>query len=267
VIEGTAGASRWVIKGNVISNNTEKGIDARVGWRVLDNIIHKNGRYGLTGSGEDIVIAGNEISYNSTDGATGDAGGTKFVHTVGLILRDNYVHHNYGHGLHVDINNVDALIEGNRLVGNRRAGVFIEISCGGTIRNNRVEGNGFDNPFPNWMAGSSGVQVSDSPNVKVYGNTLSGNAKGIGGLQVDHENLGAVSKCDPKLKNLKVYDNVITQSGGAAAGLDANNNEGSVWSTWGNTFEGNTYKLSNGARFRWEGDWRDKEEWQAKGLG
>ena len=266
VIEGTGGSSGWTIEGNVIRNNGEKGVDARSGWRVVDNTIRENGRYGVTGSGDGIVVSGNEISYNSTEyGATGDSGGTKFVHTEGLVLRGNYVHDNHGNGLWVDINNVNALIEGNRVIGNRRAGVFIEISCGGTIRNNRVEKNGFDNPYPNWMAGSSGIQVANSPNVKIYGNDLSGNAKGIGALQVDHQNLGAVSECDPRLKNLKVYDNVISQSGGAAAGLDANNSQGNVFSSWGNTFDGNTYKLSNGARFRWEGNWISHDQWTSEG--
>jgi hypothetical protein len=40
-----------------------------------------------------------------------------------------------------------------------------------------------------------------------------------------------------------------------------------VWSSWGNTFQGNTYNLSNAARFRWEGNWISHDEWAAKGNG
>lgn len=266
VIHGEQGAQGWSIADNHIRHNAEIGIDGTNGWSVSRNVISHNGRYGLTLSGPDILVEGNEIACNAAEyGATGDSGGTKFVHTDNLILRDNYVHDNYGNGLWVDINNLDALIEGNRLVGNERAGVFVEISCGGTIRNNEVEANGIGNPFPDWMAGSSGIQVADTPNVSIYGNVLTDNVKGIGALQVDHENLEAVTKCDPELRNLSVYDNVITQSGGAAAGLDANNSLGDVWSAWDNSFEGNTYHLSDGAQFRWEGNWVNDEEWTSEG--
>jgi parallel beta-helix repeat protein len=265
-IHGEQGARDWTIIDNEIRNNAEVGVRGVSGWQVTGNVISHNGRYGVTLAGGDVVVVGNEIACNSTEhGATGDSGGTKFVHTQGLILRDNHVHHNYGNGLWVDINNVNALIEWNRLISNERAGIYLEISCGGTIRNNTVENNGVSNRLPDWMAESSGIQVANTPNVQVYGNRLSGNAMGIGALQVNHENLGAVDKCDPELRNLKVYDNVITQSGGAAAGLDANNNQGSVWSSWGNTFEGNTYELSNGARFRWEGNWISHNAWTELG--
>lgn len=111
--------------------------------------------------------------------------------------------------------------------------MFIDISCGGVIRNNRLEGNGHTNPYRNWMAGSSGIQISDTPNVEVYRNILVGNSKGIGAVHVEYKNLGAVSKCVPQLKNLYVHDNVITQSGEAAAGIDAKNHQDRVWSSWG----------------------------------
>lgn len=77
----------------------------------------------VTGSGQNLVVADNEISHNANDylGA-GDSAGTKFVQTDNLALSGNYVHHNCGHGLWADINNVDVLVEGNELSPTRRRG-------------------------------------------------------------------------------------------------------------------------------------------------
>ncbi len=265
-IHPEGGATNWTVENNEIRENGEVGIKANDGWRIANNYIHHNGRYGVTGSGSGIAIVRNEISYNSTDyGATGASGGTKFVHTTGLVLQGNYVHHNYGNGLWVDINNVTPLIEGNRVVANERNGIFIEISCGGIIRNNDVEGNGTKPKLENWMGGSSGILVSMTPDVEVYGNIVTGNDKGIGAVHWDHDNVGSVTHCNPQLRNLRVHDNEIIQSGGAAAGVDASKDEANVFGPWDNQFYANSYTLTNGAQFRWGGEWISFQEWQDLG--
>ena len=76
---------------------------------------------------------------------------------------------------------------------------------------------------------ASGIQVSMTPDVQVYGNTLVNNAKGIGAIHWDHDNVGSVTKCKPQLRNLRVYNNSITQNGSAAAGIDASIDE--TWCT------------------------------------
>jgi hypothetical protein len=261
------GAQNWLVRSNEIRYNGEIGVKAYHGWRIIGNNIHHNGRYGVQGSGDGILVEGNEIAYNSTDyGATGESGGTKFVNTTKLVLRNNHVHHNYGNGLWVDINNVNALIEGNAVIANYKAGINLEISCGGTIRNNRVEGNSFKDPHASWMSGSA-ILVSNTPNVTVTGNRLSGNAKGIGAIHWDHPNRKSVKACSPELRNLKVTGNTIAQKTGPAAGLDAKINTDQVWSSWGNTFANNTYQLSGDSRFRWGGGWVSFEEWKAAGNG
>ncbi len=74
------------------------------------------GGMGSPVAGSGLVVEGNEIAHNAVIyGATGDSSGTKFAHTVGLVLRNNYVHDNLGNGLWADINNLNALIEGNRI--------------------------------------------------------------------------------------------------------------------------------------------------------
>ena len=266
-ISPEGGAINWVVADNEIRYNTEVGVTVNDGWQVVGNFIHHNGRYGLNGSGAGVLIEGNEISYNATIyDATGASGGNKFVHTTGLVIRGNYSHHNYGNGLWVDINNVDALIENNTVISNERNGIFLEISCGGVIRNNYLEDNGTEPKSENWMGGSSGILVSMTPGVDVYGNTLVDNDKGIGALNWDHPNVGAVSECKPELRNLQVYNNSITQDGGAAAGIDAPLHTESVLTSWGNLFYSNTYYLSGGAQYRLRGLWVSPQAWAAAGL-
>jgi parallel beta-helix repeat protein len=267
VIHPDGGARNWSVVGNEIRNNGEVGVKANEGWRIVGNFIHHNGRYGITGSGSGILIEDNEISYNATEyGATGASGGTKFVHTSGLVIRGNNSHHNHGNGLWVDINNVNALIEHNRVVANERNGIFLEISCGGVIRNNYAEGNGTVPKNENWMGGSSGILVSVTPNVEVYGNTLVNNYKGIGALHWDHPNVGNVNACNPELRNLKVHHNSITQNGGAAAGIEAPIQTENVLSNWGNQFYSNTYQLSGGAQYRLRASWVSTQEWSNAGF-
>lgn len=269
VIGGVEDAFNWVIQENEIRDNGEIGISAKVGWRILGNFIHGNGRYGVVGSGANLVVEGNEISVNADEiGDTGDSGATKFVFTELVILRDNYVHHNFGNGLWVDINNRDALIENNRVEFNAGLGIFLEISCGGVIRNNHVEGNGTatDN-FPAWAGERAGITVANTPNAEVYGNTLVGNRKGIGAIHWNHPDVGATTKCVAELRNLNVHDNIITQSAGMAVGVDANTNQANVFGAWNNRFENNDYDLPNttGQWFRWAGAWRTWPQWQGFG--
>ena len=268
VIDGADGAANWTVSNNVIRNNGEVGIRLGTGFKVIGNYIHHNGRYGIMGSGTNVLIENNEIAYNANEyGATGDSSGTKFVHTVNLVLRGNNAHHNWGNGLWVDINNLNALIENNTSVANSRNGIFLEISCGGIIRNNYLEGNGTDEQYPNWMGNATGIQVSMTPDVQVYGNTLVNNAKGIGAIHWDHQNVGAVTKCEPELRNLRVYNNSITQNGSAAAGIDAGIDQTMVYGVWDNQFYSNTYSLSGGAQFRYGGFWVSQQQWLDAGMG
>lgn len=262
------GGRRWLVRDNHIHHNGEIGVHDLIEGRVVGNYIHHNGRYGVAGGGF-VLVEGNEIAYNANEiGLTGDSGATKFVFTTDLIIRDNYVHHNHSHGIWPDIDNVNVLTENNRVVANRGNGIFYEIGCGpgGVIRNNHVEGNGFPERFAGWMGDTAGIVVALTSGVEVYGNTLVDNSKGIGGIQWDHPGVGLVNRCSPQLRNLDVHDNVITQSGGAAAGIDANTHRDRVWSSWNNRFTNNTYHLSNGAKLRWKDEWLTKDQWNTAGL-
>lgn len=267
VIHGEEGARGWTITGNEVRANGEIGVVAKSEWIVTSNRIHHNGRYGMTGSGSNLLVEGNEIACNALElGSTSESGATKFVHTSGLVLSENFVHDNLGNGLWADINNLDPLISGNRLVDNALAGIFIEISCGGLIRDNEVIGNGFGTRRPQGMH-NSGIFVSTSPGVEITQNLVIDNAKGIGGLHWAHGNREAVDRCTPELRDLKVHDNRIEQGAGLVAGIDATIDSGEIWTEWGNTFFDNVYVIGSEARFHWGDATVDLGEWEGLGLG
>ena len=266
-IHGDEGARGWTITGNEIHDNGEVGVVARSEWTISNNRIHHNGRYGITGSGGDILVESNEIACNALEyGSTSDSAATKFVHTGGLVMSGNNVHHNFGNGLWVDINNVDFRIEGNRADANALSGIFVEISCGGVVSDNDVIGNGFGTTRPAGME-NAGILVSNSPGVEVTDNRLVDNAKGIGAINWAHGNRDAVDQCVPEVRDLSVLGNEITQETGLVAGIDATIDQDSVWTAWGNTFSGNVYVVGPEARFRWEGSTIEQTDWESLGLG
>lgn len=262
-IEATEGASDWLVEGNVIRNNGEVGVRVRQGSTVRGNVVYGNGRYGVTGSGLDVVVEDNEIYCNAdVHGATGDSSATKFIFTRDLVLRNNEVHHNYGNGLWVDVNNLDALIEGNRIRYNELSGIVIEISCGGVIERNELVENGFGTKRPDRIE-NAGIVVANSPNVTIRGNRLTGNAKGIGAIHWHHPARDQVDRCIPHVSNLVVDGNHITQDAGLFAGLEATIENAQVFGTWANQFRDNRY--SGNGLFSWDGDIVDRDGWSAAG--
>lgn len=250
----------WVVENNEIAHNAEVGLRMARFTVARDNYVHHNGRYGITGSGQDLVVEGNEIACNAIDyGATGDSSGTKFVYTTDLVLKDNLAHHNLGNGLWIDIDNRNARVEQNRLLANDRSGIFVEISCGALVTGNTLEGNGFGARRPD-NSEHGAIYVANSPDVEVTGNRLSGNLKGITAMHWRHPDVGLVERCTPALQNLLVRGNTIEQDGGILAGIDATVDRGDVWSGWNNRFQDNTY-LSGSGTFRWRDRLLTPEQW------
>jgi parallel beta-helix repeat protein len=108
--------------------------------------VHRNRRLNIAGSGNNTTVASNEISFGNHLNAFDtnfEAGGTKFTYTDGLVLRGNYVHDNVGVGLHLDLNNINTIIEGNLVDPNGSDGIVVEISYKTAIFNNTVTGNGW----------------------------------------------------------------------------------------------------------------------------
>lgn len=258
----------WLIEDNEVSYSVS-GIFAGSANRVAYNYVHHNSRYGITGAGDGLLVEGNEIANNRTDAGwdAGDSSATKFVLTTDLVLRNNWVHDNQGHGIWLDINNFDSLVEHNTVNDNWWVGIFHEISYNAVNRYNQVKGNGFRTTDP---FAASGITVSNSPNIEIYGNTLEANAGGIIGRQWDHPSdresspLLAPMYGERVLRNLSVHDNYVDMSRGWH-GIEPYRWE--VFNTWGNTFYDNEYRLSSpGIKvFRWNGEAMTLESWRASG--
>jgi len=262
-VRAGGGATGWVVENNEIRNNGGIGIKAGSEWRIVDNVVHHNGQMGIAGAGGGIVVEGNEIAFNNTGryDPYWEGGGTKFVHTKSLVLRNNVVHDNHGPGLWLDGNNIYTVYEGNRVIDNFGPGIFHEISHDAVIRNNVVEGNGFG--YTGWVDGA-GILVATSPNVEVYGNTVRYNNDGIAGVHTDRSSSNTTYG-PYALKNLWVHDNVIVMNTGQS-GVVTNYDNGVFSAEYNNRFDRNTYTLGDGDDYyRWGGDILTVAQWQATG--
>lgn len=254
------GSHDWVIRANEIHHNGGQGIKFSQGWTIVGNHIHHNQQYGIGGSGDDVIVERNELSYNNHDmgeSAFNGAGGTKFVRTENLVVRNNCSHHNGGPGLWTDGHNVNTRYEGNLVFDNEHAGIKHEVSCAATIVGNTALRNGFGNE--NWLAGA-GIVVLNSPGVTIRNNRVEGNADGIAGIQGDRGSADGVN-CQLLLKDLVVEDNDVSMSDGYTGIVT--NHTSDVFDTWNNEFRQNSYDIPSGKEFfHWEGDTLTYSEWQ-----
>lgn len=225
----------WTIRNSEFRYNAGAGLAFNSGWRVSGNYIHHNSQIGIIGSSAGAIVENNEIAFNNWTDAydpNWEAGGSKFVRTQGLIVRNNYVHDNHGPGLWTDYNNVNTLYEGNTVIGNYGPGIFHEISYDAVIRNNRVEGNAF-------QFYTGGILITESSNVEVSGNSVSGNDGGIVAIQGSGRGSGDYGAFI--VENLWVHNNSVTYQQGWT-GVSDQVGDGAVY-TRNNRFEANVYTV------------------------
>jgi parallel beta-helix repeat protein len=253
----------WVIEYNEVKNNRGgAGIYISNQSTIRNNYIHHNGQLGILGRGNGAVVTGNEISYNNTGGNDPNwaAGGVKLLYSTGLRFANNYVHDNMGQGVWFDINNIDCIIDGNRVENNTHAGIFYEISYGAIIRNNTVISNGGTGSIAR-----SGILISASPNVEVYGNTLSGNSNGIVGLQANRSDAPDIGRGPHVVSDMWVHDNDVSMSRGYT-GLVDQVGDGGIF-TRNNRFDRNTYYVSSlSSPFYGKGGAMSSSKWRAAGF-
>ena len=177
--DGNAGAinqesnSGWTVQYNTITLNAPgAGVILGTDNILRSNCITLNGQYGftstdnnawkvdpLTGGPYNVMVTGNEISYNDTcdfEGLLknqaigwskynpvparyrntrcgtvvpdGDQGGFKLWQTDGVTIRSNYIHNNWGPGGWADTNNANTTFTGNTITGNDGPAIIEEIS-------------------------------------------------------------------------------------------------------------------------------------------
>jgi parallel beta-helix repeat protein len=272
------GSDGWVIDDNEVSYNGEYGIRIGNNTRITNNRVHHNLRLNVAGSGNGTLIANNEIAfgnYQSKFSTNFEAGGTKFAYSDGVTVRGNNVHDNMGVGIHFDENNIRTVIEGNTIHHNGSEGIAIEISYATVIRNNTVTDNGWFDPRDRYTyVWNAGIGVHASPDVEVYGNTVTGNYAGIVGIEQDRS-MDAAKYGPHILKNFYVHDNTVTQTNrprnpnelSVAAGIvtDIPGNL-APFTSRNNRFVNNDYTVNpNPQPFAWMNGTRTIAQW--KGYG
>jgi Right handed beta helix region len=269
----TRSTTGWVLDSLDVSYNANLGVRIGNRMRVTNSHLHHNGTINIGGVGVGVLIEGNEIAYGNWRLASDpgfESGGTKFVMTDSLVVRNNYVHDNGGPGIWTDIENVHVLIENNRVEGNAREGIVHEIGYSAVIRNNSVTGNGTGDPYrgQGWLW-NAGIGIHASRDVEVYGNTVSGNANGIVAVQ---QRRGAGRLGAYVVENLWVHDNRVTQGVGpagalgVAAGAVQDAGDPAIFTSRNNRFQNNSYTLGATSRpFAWQNAARTATEWRDYG--
>jgi parallel beta-helix repeat protein len=267
-IQGDNGTN-WVLEDSVIRDNLVVGVRIGPGWQVRRNRVHHNGVIGLSGYKADgAVIEANDIYENNYLQAPerpvmAEASGIKFGATANLVIRGNNVHHNFAKGIWVDHCNPTSVIEGNTVAANSDQGIFAEISYNVIIRNNISEDNGLSGRA-SWLT-RAGIQVTNSPNVEIYGNIVRDNANGITAIQSSGGAVTSGPYGPLRVENLNVHDNTVHMRVGKT-GLVQNTGETQVYTIWNNRFHRNTYYLgANAAYFAWGEKMLNESQWQATG--
>jgi hypothetical protein len=253
------GGKGSVVESNEIRLNHGNGVVV-YGATIRNNRIHHNGQLGMGAQGSNVLIEGNEVSYNNYAGYSWwwEAGGSKFCFTSDMVVRGNDVHHNRGPGLWTDIDNIRTTYENNRVTENLASGIEHEISYDAVIRNNVLENN--------TDAGWGGqLYIFASPNVQIYGNHI----KGANGVSLAQSYRGAGKYGAHELKNISVHDNTFTTTTeqGLAAGLVKDISDDSYFTSRNIAFRGNTYHLLalTSDHFRWWNRTLTASEWRSAG--
>jgi len=116
-----------------------------------------------------------EIDHNGSAAyLENSAGGIKVAFSTNVVVRHAYIHDNIGDGMWWDCDEPGGTIEDSLVTRNSRSGIFVEISSGAvqgfTIQRNIVTDNNTDA-----KSYHAGIQILDSQNATITGNTLGGN--------------------------------------------------------------------------------------------
>ena len=252
---GTGGG--WTVQNCEISESTHLGLVFNgPGNKILHNQVHHNRQGNIKGFGRDNLVEGNEIShgnYRDEFPAGGEGGGTKFLKSTNLILRNNWVHHNKN-GLWCDFDNDQIVYEDNTVEDNADNGIFQEYGYNVVIRNNTVRRNG------------RGIKITSTRNCEVHDNTVTDNSW-LWASERDRQLSGRHGIY--RLRDLNVHDNTVTLTGVRSGIRDNLQGSPLAWDTAANNrFDRNHYTDQSGAAkpFFWENNqdysWA---EWQAAG--
>eukprot|EP01050_Picozoa_sp_SAG11_P009586 SAG11_NODE_912_length_6580_cov_2.243018_6_plen_312_part_00 len=267
--------------------NHGAGVTVRDGGQILNSKLLRNGQQGFhSDRGGNILIAKNEVAYNNwagfdtgweagagklgradNDGGTGP--GHELTGDEHSVLRDNFVHHNWGRGLWADVGDTRVSYLNNIVINNTHEGIAHEISHQAIIEGNTVCFNGA--AFDVWQWGSQ-IVVQNSDNVLVANNTVVVGRDGGNGIGLIYQprNLGhtpAITKNDTVVGNTVIvldpnasahgFSGAVGNCNAAAHGCFVEE----MWNT--STFERNGYVFAGTAAASTQGRFK----WRAAGSG
>jgi hypothetical protein len=122
-IGGQFPGARWTVSNVLATLNHGVGAKVHDGGRLVSSRFVRNGQMGAGssgyggGRGADVAMVGCESAHNNYAGyGTGwEAGAGKFSSLDGCVLRDNFVHDNFGHGLWADVDGSNCAFAGGLL--------------------------------------------------------------------------------------------------------------------------------------------------------
>jgi parallel beta-helix repeat protein len=167
------GATGWTLNDVSVDAAHDSGVNLRDGAVMQGGALAWNGRYGLNARGSNVTVDGVDVShsdaahYLDAGGGCVAAGGSKFVGTVGLVLRNSVFHDNACNGIWLDVDTYDSTIEDNTSIDNQDDGIRVEVSHKLKISGNTVKHNG------GW-----GIYLASSPVADVSQNTVGDNQNG-----------------------------------------------------------------------------------------
>jgi len=267
-----ASGSGWRVLNNVIRLNHGVGVGVADASSIIGNVISDQGQLGIGVWGTGSVLTDNEIAFNGVAGYSSEweAGGVKAWMTERLTLSRNYVHDNLGPGLWADGGNIDTTYTHNRITNNWNAGIQHEISYDATITYNDIAGNGRRHKGWAWDAGIQ-IQSSGGINrIEVAHNTVSDNANGVTLIDSgDRATEDPAPHGEHRVQNVWVHDNTITMAAGQSTGAVEDTGNQAIFTSNGNLFEGNTYRLPSLTEplFVWDGLDVGWETWRDIGSG
>jgi parallel beta-helix repeat protein len=256
---------RWIIEDAEIDHNGYFGFVPGTNFIIRRSSIHHNRVSGADfWHAHGTLVESDTFAFNppaaiSEVGATSEAAQLKIGYSDNVTVRNNLFVDGQHKAIWFDYMNRNGRIEGNTILRHGQAGIWWEISYNAVITGNTVmtcgtRGGG-------WIDGA-GIQVTNSPNVEIANNTISGCANGIGIMQASGYTNGPYGPNN--VANLWVHDNTVTMTVGRT-GIVQNDGNTAVFTSWNNRFTNNHYTLGPAAPFAWADGNRTEAQWKAYG--
>lgn len=264
----------WTLRYVTVRYNHGAGITIGPGMLIEHALVHHNGQIGIAGTGHDIedgfdyvapiTVRNSAIHDNNIHEYYWqyEAGGTKFKNVDGMLFENNWVYDNHGPGAWWDLEAQDVIVRSNLIEGNLSNGIHYEISYGQSeIYWNEVRDNGTGGEAESYNRAC--IMIANSSDIDIFGNVCYGQAVGI---RLNHTDRGDGALGRFETSNVTVRDNHVSFTDWT--GMQVSNGEDEIYTSRGNRFSGNTYRVAD-LDLRWfelRNERRTVGQWQGYGM-